>query len=91
MDLRGLTGNHEPGVRGTFHGITSDVMYSAASVGRMSIGGSHREDEQFSSGQHMVLLACRQKQQQSQRVNILQPVTRKESFAKVSKNLIRYR
>jgi len=40
-----------------------------------------------------VLLACRQKRQQSQRENVLQrsPITRKESFAEVSKNLIKYR
>lgn len=47
---RGLTGNHESGVRGTFHGVTGDVVHGAAPVGRVSIGGGHREDEQLSGG-----------------------------------------
>lgn len=57
-----LTGNHESGVRGTFYGVAGDVVHGAASVGRVGISGSHREDEQLSGGQHVVLPACEQKQ-----------------------------
>lgn len=60
--LRELTRNHEPGVRGTFHGVAGDMVHGAASVGRVGIGGSHGEDEQLPGGQHVVLPACGQKQ-----------------------------
>ena len=51
---RKLTGDHEPRVRGTFHGVAGDAVHGPATITGLGVGGGHREHEEFPSRQHVM-------------------------------------